>query len=131
MIIQSQRCHQVNGILTRDIAFTLSQADADDAQRVLEEATSELGCGEIVVNKAIAKVSAVGAGMVDHPGVAARMFEALAKENINISMIATSEIKISCVVDEEQSIQALQAVHRAFGLSGDHRVIVGEPVTVR
>jgi aspartate kinase len=59
------------------------------------------------------------------------MFEALAKENINISMIATSEIKISCVVDEEQSIQALQAVHRAFGLSGDHRVIVGEPVTVR
>lgn len=131
MIIQSQRCHQVNGILTRDIAFTLSQADADDAQRVLQQATSELGCGEIVVNKAIAKVSAVGAGMVDHPGVAARMFEALAKENINISMIATSEIKISCVVDEEQSIQALQAVHQAFGLSGDHRVIVGEPVTVR
>ena len=131
MIIQSQRCHQVNGILSRDIAFTLAQVDADQAQKVLEQATNELGCGEIVVNKAIAKVSVVGAGMVDHPGVAARMFEALAAEKINISMIATSEIKISCVVDEEQGTQALQAVHRAFGLSGDRPVIVPEPVTVR
>ena len=131
MIIQSQRCHQVNGILCRDIAFTLVQVDADRAQKVLEQARSELGCGEIVVNKAIAKVSVVGAGMVDHPGVAARMFEALAEEKINISMIATSEIKISCAVDEEQGTQALKAVHRAFGLSGDRPVIVPEPVTVR
>ncbi|MEL7039600.1 MAG: aspartate kinase [Cyanobacteria bacterium J06592_8] len=131
MIIQSQRCHQVNGILCRDIAFTVSQVDADEAQKVLEQAQSELGCGEIVVNKAIAKVSVVGAGMVDHPGVAAQMFEALAAEKINISMIATSEIKISCVVDEEQGTQALKAVHQAFGLSGEHPVIVPEPVIVR
>jgi aspartate kinase len=131
MIIQSQRCHQINGTLSRDIAFTVAQVDADQAQKVLEQATAELGCGEIVVNKAIAKVSVVGAGMIDHPGVAARMFEALAAEKINISMIATSEIKISCVVDEQQGTQALQAVHQAFGLSGDRPVIVPEPLVVR
>ncbi|EAW34093.1 aspartate kinase [Lyngbya sp. PCC 8106] len=131
MIIQSQRCHQVNGMLSRDIAFTVAQVDADQAQKVLEQAMGELGCGEIVVNKAIAKISVVGAGMIDHPGVAARMFEALAAEKINISMIATSEIKISCVVDEQQGTQALQAVHQAFGLSGDRPIIVPEPVTVR
>ncbi|ERT06335.1 aspartate kinase, monofunctional class [Lyngbya aestuarii BL J] len=131
MIIQSQRCHQVNGTLSRDIAFTVTQVDADQAQKVLEQAMGELGCGEIVVNKAIAKVSVVGAGMIDHPGVAARMFEALAAEKINISMIATSEIKISCVVDEEQGTQALQAVHQAFGLSGDRPIIVPEPLVVR
>lgn len=131
MIIQSQRCHQVNGILTRDIAFTVSQGDADEAQLILEQAKPELGCGEIILNKAIAKVSVVGSGMVDHPGVAAQMFEALAKKKINISMIATSEIKISCLVDEDQGIEALRAVHEAFGLSGEHTFVVPEPVAAR
>jgi len=130
MIIQSQRCQQMNGILTRDIAFTVSQADATEAQKVLEEAIATWECGELFVNPAIAKVSAVGAGMVDSPGVAARMFEALAAENINISMIATSEIKISCVVDEKDAVKALQVVHEAFGLSGDEAVIIPSPATV-
>ncbi|MBD2669767.1 aspartate kinase [Arthrospira platensis FACHB-439] len=127
MIIQSQRCHQVNDILTRDIAFTVAQGDAEEAKLVIKKAIAKWGYGEVTLNSAIAKVSAVGAGMVDHPGVAARMFEALAAENINISMIATSEIKISCVVDEKDGIKAVQAIHDAFGLSGDEVVTIPTP----
>jgi aspartate kinase len=130
MIIQSQRCHQINGILTRDIAFTVAQGDADESQQILEQAVSELGCGEIVVNKSIAKLSMVGSGMLNHPGVAAKMFEALANKNINISMIATSEIKVSCLVDEDQGIEALKAVHEVFELSGERTFIVPERAPV-
>lgn len=124
MIIQSQRCRMVNGTGTRDIAFTVAQMDAIAAQKVLQEAASVLGCGEIIVDEAIAKVSVVGIGMIGRPGVAARMFEAFAKEGINIQMIATSEIKISCVVAEEDGTRALQAVHSAFGLSGSQKIEV-------
>ncbi|WP_254173706.1 aspartate kinase [Planktothrix pseudagardhii] len=130
MIIQSQRCHQVNGILARDIAFTVAQGDADEAERILTQASSELGYSEIIVNKSIAKVSVVGSGMVHHPGVAAKMFEALAKRNINILMIATSEIKISCLVDENQGVEALKAVHEIFELSGEETFIVPERAPV-
>lgn len=130
MIIQSQRCHQVNGNLTRDIAFTVAQGDAQEAKLVINKAIAKWGYGEIILNSAIAKVSAVGAGMVDNPGVAARMFEALAAENINISMIATSEIKISCVVDEKDGIRAVQTIHEAFGLSGDEVVTIPTPASV-
>lgn len=123
MIIQSQRCRLVDGVATRDIAFTVAQADADAAKAALQAAV-ELGCGAVTVNRAIAKVSVVGTGMVGRPGVAARMFAALAQENINIQMIATSEIKISCVVSETEGVHALQAVHHAFGLAGSQRVVV-------
>jgi aspartate kinase len=115
-IIQSQRTSIVNGIATRDIACTVAQGDAADAKRVLEAATSQLGCGEVVVDETISKVSVVGAGMIGKPGVAAQMFDSLANAGINIQMIATSEIKISCVVAQEQGVAALKAVHRAFGL---------------
>jgi aspartate kinase len=118
MIIQSQRCRLINGIVTRDIAFTVAQMDANAAQKALQEAAPELGCGEITVDWAIAKVSIVGIGMVERPGIAARMFEAIAHQQINIQMIATSEIKISCVVAEADGVKALQAVHAAFGLAG-------------
>jgi aspartate kinase len=77
-----------------------------------------------VVDGAIAKVSVVGMGMVGCPGVAGRMFEALARQGINIQMIATSEIKISCVVPEEEGVKALRAVHAAFELSGTERIVV-------
>ena len=123
-IIQSQRCHLVGDVPTRDIAFTVLQSDAESAQTLLEQLGIELGFGVglegqpfVWVDRAIAKVSAVGAGMESQPGVAARLFEALAQENINIQMIATSEIKISCVVDEAQGVAALQAIHQAFGLA--------------
>ncbi len=130
MIIQSKRCHQKGQQLTRDIAFTVCQTDADQVYQLLHQIAPELGCGEIVMNQAIAKVSVVGSGMMNHPGVAAQMFAALAAESINISMIATSEIKISCVVDEEQGVKALQTIHAAFGLSGDRTTVVPEAVTV-
>jgi aspartate kinase len=124
MIIQSQRCRLLQGTATRDIAFTVAQGDAMTAQTVLEAARAELGYGDVLVDAAIAKVSVVGMGMVHRPGVAAKMFQALAQQQINIQMIATSEIKISCVVSETEGVQALQAVHAAFGLSGSQRIQV-------
>lgn len=124
MIIQSQRCRVIDGIATRDIAFTVAQMDAEAARTVLEQAASEVGFGEILVDREIAKVSIVGSGMVDQPGVAARMFDSLAQNQINIQMIATSEIKVSCVVAKDQGVQALQVIHAAFGLSGSQKIQV-------
>ncbi|MGI0485371.1 aspartate kinase [Pantanalinema rosaneae CENA516] len=124
MIIQSQRCRVMQGVTTRDIAFTVAQMDAEAARSALESVASELGFSEIVVDPAIAKVSIVGSGMVNQPGVAARMFEALAKQQINIQMIATSEIKISCLVAEADGVRALQIIHTAFGLSGSQKIQV-------
>jgi aspartate kinase len=124
MIIQSQRCHMVNGLPTRDIAFTVARMDAEAAREMLVHKAGEFGWGEVVLDNAIAKVSIVGAGMVGQPGVAAKMFEALAQHKINIQMIATSEIKISCVVDREQGVKALQVIHTAFGLAGSERIQV-------
>ena len=118
MIIQSQRCRVIDGIPTRDIACTVAQADAEDARRALLAAAPALGCGDVLVDEAIAKVSIVGAGMVGNPGVAARMFASLAQQQINIQMITTSEIKISCVVDRDCGVRALQAIHQTFGLAG-------------
>ncbi len=115
-IIQSQRTAIVNGVAVRDIACTVAQPDAVDAQRVLAAAAARLGCGEVAIDETIAKVSVVGAGMLGKPGVAAQMFNALATAGINIQMIATSEIRISCVVAQEQGVDALKTVHRAFGL---------------
>jgi aspartate kinase len=124
MIIQSQRCRVVNGVPTRDIAFTVARGDGEAARTVVQEASQELGCGEIVLDAAIAKVSIVGSAMVGQPGVAARMFAALAEQQINIQMIATSEIKISCVVNEADGVKALQVIHSAFGLSGSQKIEV-------
>jgi aspartate kinase len=124
MIIQSQRCRMQNGQMGRDIAFTVAQMDATAAQEVLNTAQADLDCGEVILDSAIAKVSIVGSGMVEHPGVAARMFEALHQKGINIQMIATSEIKVSCVVAEAEGVVALQAIHAAFELAGSDRIVV-------
>lgn len=124
MIIQSQRCRIINSVSTRDIAFTVAQVDAEPARMILTQAAANLEWGEIVVDSAIAKVSIVGAGMMGQPGVAARMFEALAQTQINIQMIATSEIKVSCVVAQEDGVSALKAVHAAFGLAGSEKIQV-------
>ena len=123
-IIQSQRCHIINDQPTRDIAFTVAQADAELACAVITELDRQINCGQVSGDKAIAKLSVVGAGMIGHPGVAAKFFASLAKENINIQMITTSEIKISCVIDETDGIKALQAVHEAFGLGGSEQIII-------
>lgn len=123
-IIQSQRCQVINGVPTRDLAFTVAQGDGQQAQSVLMQAASEFGGGEVLLDEEIAKVSIVGAGMEGKPGVAAKMFNSLAQAGINIQMITTSEIKICCVVSQEQGKLALQTVHQAFGLSGTERIQV-------
>ena len=124
MIIQSQRCRSINEIMTRDIAFTVAQMDAMEAQNILEAVQGDMMFGEVVVNESIAKVSIVGSGMIGHPGTAAKMFDALFQQGINIQMIATSEIKVSCVVADKDAIVALKAVHEAFELSGSSRIKV-------
>ncbi|MDJ0726846.1 MAG: aspartate kinase [Prochloraceae cyanobacterium] len=116
-IIQSQRCRIVNGIPTRDIAFTVPRSDGVGAKKALENLAAEIGYREILLDSEIAKVSIVGAGMVGQPGVAARFFGAIAAAQINIQMITTSEIKISCVVAKEDGVTALKAIHSAFGLA--------------
>ncbi len=121
-IIQSQRCRILAGRPTRDIAFTVAQIDAQAACTALNSLAD--GFDEVIVDEDIAKVSIVGAGMVGQPGVAAKFFTALAQEKINIKMIATSEIKISCVVPKEEGVKALKAVHNAFELAGIETVEV-------
>jgi aspartate kinase len=130
-IVQSQRTRSVAGVVTRDIAFTVAQSeigkgprDASEAQKILEAAKGELGYGEVVLNESIAKISIVGSGMVGTPGIASRMFQALAGAGINIHTIATSEIRVSCVVDRDQGVNALQVVHQAFDLAGERTVNV-------
>ncbi|AUT03367.1 aspartate kinase [Nostoc sp. CENA543] len=124
MIIQSQRCRVIDGVARRDIAFTVPRMDGENALQLLTTAATDLGWGDVILDSAIAKVSIVGAGMVGQPGVAAKMFDALAKHQINIQMIATSEIKISCVVSQEQGVQALQVIHAAFDLAGSEKFVV-------
>lgn len=112
MIIQSAAREGVN-----DISFTLARSDWPKAQPVLQEACARLGGGQVLHDAAVAKVSVVGVGMRSHPGTAAKMFSALAKARINIEMISTSEIKISCVIREEKVASAVRALHQAFGLA--------------
>jgi aspartate kinase len=117
-IIQSQRCRIFKGTPTRDLACTIVQADAETARLALQDLASLWGWGEVTVDTNIAKVSIVGAGMVGHPGVAAEMFAALARHQINIQMITTSEIKISCVVAETEGVTALKVIPRCFPSGG-------------
>ncbi len=99
-----------------DISFTVSKEDLADALKVSEALSKELGARRVEADKEIAKVSVVGVGMKSHSGVAATMFRALAKNNINIAMISTSEIKISCVIREGDVDRAVQAIHDEFEL---------------
>jgi aspartate kinase len=119
MIIQSQSSQGVN-----EIAFTVPIGDAAIAETYLKQAASELECGEVVSDREIAKVSIVGSGMMKATGVAARMFSALTRSNINIEMIATSEIKVSCAIAKGVAETALQVIHQAFELEGDRTISV-------
>ena len=116
MIIQSYARKVSN---TNDIAFTISSADTDKAVATLNDLKNDLNYGEILVDNEIAKVSIVGAGMIDRPGIASTMFSILAKLGVNIKMISTSEIKISCLVDKADANKAVKALHDEFGLSCD------------
>lgn len=99
-----------------DISFTVPRTDLSKALRISGDLSRTVGVAEIQSAENIAKVSAVGIGMKSHSGIAAAMFEALAHEGINIQMISTSEIKISCVIDLEQADLAARVIHDQFGL---------------
>jgi len=101
-----------------DISFTVPRTELDVARSVAEAVAPELGAEGVSVDDEIAQVSLVGAGMKTHPGVTATMFEALAKENINVEMISTSPIRISCTVRESAVDDAVRVLHEAFGLAG-------------
>ena len=105
---------------TKDISFTVKKSDMLLAKEVLEENKEALGFDHIDVSDDIAKISIVGAGMVNNPGVASLMFEALYSAGININMISTSEIKVSVLVDIKEADRAVQAIHdRFFAVYGD------------
>ena len=99
---------------TKDISFTVSEDDLDDAIHILEDHKEALTIKEITSNRDVAKISVVGAGMMSNPGVAAKMFETLYNARININMIATSEIRITVLVDKKDVEKALNAVHDGF-----------------
>ncbi len=98
----------------KDICFTVAQSDLEKAAELLKENRESIRYARLETNTEVAKVSVVGAGMINNPGVAARMFEALYDAHININMISTSEIKISVLVDEKDAAKAVQVIHDKF-----------------
>ena len=113
-IVQSERNSELN---TKDISFTMNKEDRLSAENVLESLIKKYPDSRLEDGQAIAKVSAVGAGMAFKEGTAAKIFRALANENINIEMIATSEIRTSCIVLEKNCNKAVNAIHNFFKLS--------------
>ncbi|MBE6112235.1 MAG: aspartate kinase [Peptococcaceae bacterium] len=113
MIVQSAMRNNMN-----DIAFTVPLDEVDNALEVLNDLKNKMSMSDIVSSTNVAKVSIVGAGMVSSTGVAAKMFSVLAANNINIQMISTSEIKVSCIIEKENDTpkKAMQALHDAFEL---------------
>jgi aspartate kinase len=103
-----------------DLTFTVPRADFKKTMGLIQRIEKDVGADGVLGDEEIAKVSIIGVGMRNHAGVASKMFETLAQENINIHMISTSEIKISCVVDEKYTELAVRALHNAFGL-GDEK----------
>jgi aspartate kinase len=99
-----------------DMAFTVDRTDMKKAVEVTEKVARELKAEGVISDADVCKISLVGIGMVSQPGTASKMFDALATARINIQMIATSEIKISCVVKKEEGKRAVQILHKAFGL---------------
>jgi len=111
MIIQNTRA----GGKT-DLTFTVPKSDFPRAMEIEREVARQIGAEEVFGGKDIAKVSVIGVGMRNHAGVASTMFNTLAKENVNIIMISTSEIRISCVIEEKYTELAVRVLHSAFGL---------------
>jgi aspartate kinase len=99
-----------------DLTFTVSRKDINEARRIVDAVVKEIGASGLEVDEDVAKVSIIGVGMISHSGVAAKMFAVLAKEGINIMMISTSEIKVSCVVNAKYTELAVTVLHNAFEL---------------
>lgn len=111
MVIQSAMRDNRN-----DIAFTMERNELERVLPLVKELVQKIGASGMACGDDVAKISIVGAGMQSNPGVAAAMFEALAEESINIHMISTSEIKVSCIIDEDAITKAVKALHRKFNL---------------
>ncbi|MFC1771103.1 aspartate kinase [Candidatus Margulisiibacteriota bacterium] len=111
MIIQSVEENHAN-----KITFTINGNDMDTAERITHQVSEEIGAGRARRGESIAKVSIVGVGMISKPGIAAKMFQVLGDNNINIQLISTSEIKISCAIDKNDGKKALHVLHQAFEL---------------
>jgi aspartate kinase len=101
------------------MAFTVDEADCDQTMEILNKLQPQIGFEAAIPDKNVAKISIVGAGMIDKPGVAADMFCAIADMGINIKMISTSEIKISCIIDKAYAKEAVKALHDKFELNSD------------
>ncbi len=111
MIIQNTRAGEMT-----DMTFTVPRPDYKKAMAIVANIVAEIGAGDVSGSEQIAKVSIVGVGMRNHSGIATTMFRILAQEGINIQMISTSEIKVSCVIDEKYTELAVRALHDGFGL---------------
>ena len=116
MIIQSYARKVSN---TNDIAFNINKEDFDKATAILKDVQVKLGAADVKIDDDIAKISIIGAGMIDRPGIASTMFKTLAENNINIRMISTSEIKISCLINKDDAQAAVKALHDVFNLGCD------------
>jgi len=112
-----------------DLSFTIPQVDLAKAKRVLDPLVRDLGLREMTTDSAVAKVSIVGAGIHNAPGYAARMFRTLASAGVNIEMISTSEIRITCIIAEDQVETAVRALHEAFELERPEPVVDEAPAS--
>jgi aspartate kinase len=115
----------INGLA--DFSFTVSLSDAEKAAQVIEKIRPEVTYQEVTSETNLVKVSIVGAGMVSHPGVAAKMFDVIAGQSVSIKMVSTSEIKVSCVIDSEKLTEVILALHTAYGLDTTQQAFVGGP----
>ena len=109
MIIQSAPRAKIN-----DISFTANRSDFKKAYEILKKVNLKLGSEGVTYDDKVAKVSIVGVGMMSHPGVAAKMFTALYRSGVNIDMISTSEIKVSCAINEKYAEKAVKTIHKAI-----------------
>jgi len=99
-----------------DLTFTVNKSDFQKSMKLVSQVATQIGAEKVMGDENIAKVSIVGVGMRNHAGVAQKMFHLLAKENINIMMISTSEIKVSVVIEEKYTELAVRVLHEGFGL---------------
>ncbi|MDR1080179.1 MAG: aspartate kinase [Deltaproteobacteria bacterium] len=118
-VIVQNKSASLEGEMLTDLSFTVPAPEYPRTMELMKGLVGELQAGQVVGDDQIAKVSIVGAGMRNHAGVAAKMFHALASEGINITMITTSEIKISCIIEKKYAELAVRTLHDAFGLAGE------------
>lgn len=116
LIIQGIRHDQTN-----DVSLIVAEQDAQRSGEILNQVAREVGASHALVDRKVAKVSIVGSGVASALGVAARMFQALANEGINIELISSSEVRIACIISEDRLEDAVRAIHREFGLEGLER----------